>query len=154
MAQDPRGEYEDSLTVNAEVGPVFDFVADVRNLPKYLPTTKSAQKQGADRVRVQGAAEGHSYDSDGYLRPDQVRHRLEWGADEGYYSGWMQLEDRSGRTEVTVHISLRGRPPGADERGGDAPSPDQVKEGIRKGLDSIRNHVEGRGGKEEPSVAD
>jgi hypothetical protein len=79
--------------------------------------------------------------------------RLEWGADEGYYSGSMQLEGRGDGTMVTVHISLRGAPPGADERGGDAPSPDQVKEGIRKGLRSIKNHVEGVGVKEEPSVA-
>ena len=152
MAQDPRGEYEENLTIDADVDQVFAFIADIRNLPKYLPTTKAAQSQGEGRVRVQGGAEGHSYDSDGYLRPNAAAHRLEWGSDEGYYNGSMQLEDRGGQTQVTVHISLRGKPPGAPE--GSAPSPDQVKEGLRKGLESIRNHVEGTGGKEEPSVAD
>lgn len=153
MANDPRGEYEDSVNVDADASAVFDFVSDVRNLPKYLPTTKDAQTQGEGRVRVQGEAQGNRYNSDGYLRPDRAAKRLEWGSDEGYYSGWMRIEQRSNGSDVTVHISLRGHPPGADQRDGDAPDPSQVKEGVRKGLQSIKNHLEGGGGKEEPSVA-
>ncbi|CAA9506731.1 MAG: hypothetical protein AVDCRST_MAG62-277 [uncultured Sphingomonas sp.] len=61
MANDPRGEYEDSVTVDADASAVFDFVSDVRNLPKYLPTTKDAQTQGEGRVRVQGEAQGNRY---------------------------------------------------------------------------------------------
>ena len=151
MSKDPKGEYEETLLINAEAGQVFDFVSDIRNLPKYLPTTKDAQSQGEDRVRVQGEAQGHRYDSDGYLRANDEEKRLEWGADEGYYSGWMQVEPAGDQAKVTVHISLRGQPPGVEK--GDAPEPGQVQEGLRKGLHSIRNHVEGRGGKEEPSAA-
>ena len=153
MANDPIGEYEETLEVDASPDNVFEFVADVRNLPRYLPTTKDAQSQGKDRVRVQGGAQGQTYDSDGYLRPDARAHRMEWGADEGYYSGWLQVkpEGGTGRSNVTVHISLRGHPPGAPE--GRAPSRDQVREGVRKGLKSIKNFLEGRGGKEEPSAA-
>lgn len=150
--QDPRGEYEERLHVRADADEVFDFVADVSNLPKYLPTTKSAEDQGPDRVRVQGEAAGHRYDSDGYLRSDRERMRLEWGADEGYYSGWMQIRSDGGGAEVVVHISLRDKPGQGEERADGGPSPDQVREGMRKGLESIRNHVEGRGGKEEPAV--
>jgi hypothetical protein len=102
-------------------------------------------------VRVQGEAQGHRYDSDGYLRRDEAAKRLDWGADEGYYSGWLQISPDGDASNVTVHISLRGHPPGADE--GNAPDPAQVQEGLRKGLESIRNHVEGHGGKEEPSAA-
>lgn len=151
MAEDPMGEYEETLTMAAGPDEVFDFVADVRNLPKYLPTTKDAQSQGEERVRVQGEAQGHAYDSDGYLRPDRSAKRMEWGADEGYYSGWLQVRAQDKGSSVTVHISLRGHPPGADQ--GSAPAPEQVQEGLRKGLESIRNHVDGKGGKEEPSAA-
>lgn len=151
MAEDPKGEYEERLSMRASPDQVFDFVADVRNLPRYLPTTKDAQAQGEERVRVQGEAQGHRYDSDGYLRRNADANRLEWGADEGYYSGWLQARPDGDGSEVTVHISLRGHPPGADQS--DAPAPEQVQEGLRKGLESIRNQVEGRGGKEEPSAA-
>jgi uncharacterized membrane protein len=145
-------EYEQTLTVQAPPDRVLDFVADIRNMPSYLPTTKSAEPQGQERVRVQGEANGHPYDSDGYLRRDPQRKRLEWGSDEGYYSGWLQVQDAgAGASDVTVHISLRGAPPGADASSG--PSDEQINEGLVKGLRSIQNHVEGRGGKEEPSAA-
>ena len=146
------GEYEQTMTMRASPEQVLDFVADIGNMPSYLPTTKSAQPQGPDRVRVQGEAMGHKYDSDGYLRRDAGANRLEWGADEGYYSGWLQAKgDGSGGSAVTVHISLRGAPPGADSSKG--PSDEQINEGLLAGLRSIQNHVEGRGGKEEPSAA-
>jgi uncharacterized membrane protein len=146
------GEYEQTMTMQAPPERVIEFVADIRNMPSYLPTTKSAQAQGEDRVRVQGEAQGHKYDSDGFLRRDAQAKRLEWGADEGYYSGWLQVsDDGSGGSAVTVHISLRGHPPGSD--GSNAPSDEQINEGLVKGLRSIQNHVEGRGGKEEPSAA-
>ena len=145
-------EYEQTLTMRASPDEIISFVADVRNMPKYLPTTKGAQPQGDDRVRVQGEANGHRYDSDGYLRRDIEGKRLEWGADEGYYSGWIQVrpggEDLSA---VTVHISLRGAPPGADPSG--KPGDDDINEGLVASLTSIRNHVEGTGGKVEPSAA-
>lgn len=144
-------EFEHSMTMRASADQVFDFVADVGNMPKYLPTTKSAQPQGEDRVRVQGEAQGHTYDSDGYVRRVPDRQRLEWGADEGYYSGWLEANDRGqGQTEVKVHISLRGTPPGADPK--DAPPPDKIQEGLVAALESIQRQLEGQGGKVEPSV--
>ena len=69
--------------MNATPEQVFDFIADISNLPKHLPTTKAAQGPGPGRVRVRGEANGHAYDGDGYLRPNRDALRLEWGADEG-----------------------------------------------------------------------
>ncbi|MBV8614590.1 MAG: SRPBCC family protein [Acetobacteraceae bacterium] len=151
MAEDLKGEYEESLTIRAPADRVFDFIADVSNLPKYLPTTKDAESQGGERVRVQGEAQGHKYNADGYLRADRAAKRLEWGADEGYYSGRLELRANGEETTATVRVSFRGHPPGSGGHGG--PGPEQVREGLRKGLQSIRNQVEGRGGKEEPSAA-
>lgn len=144
-------EYEASLTINAPTQEIFDFISDISNLPKYLPTTKSAQPQGENRVRVQGEANGHQYDADGYLRPNEEQMRLEWGADEGYYNGWMQIVEESDETStITVHISLRGKPPGAPSDEG--PPDAQIQEGLQKSLQSIQNFVEGTGGKEKPSA--
>ena len=144
-------DFESSLSMQASPEQVFDFIADISNLPKYLPTTKSAQPQGEGRVRVQGEANGQKYDGDGYLRPDKSALRMEWGADEGYYNGWMQVEEQGDGSNVTVHISFKGAPPGRDEK--DAPPPSQVQEGLDKSLKSSCNFVEGKGGKEEPSAA-
>lgn len=146
-------EYEQTLTVRADPVRILDFIADVGNMPKYLPTTKSAQAQGPERVRVQGEANHHPYDSDGYLRRDDGAMRLEWGSDEGDYSGWMQVRPASGSgsSTVTVHISLRGTPPEAEAA--QAPGDDQINESLISSLRSIQNHMEGTGGKQEPSAA-
>ena len=144
-------EFEHSLTMRASADQVFDFIADVRNMPRYLPTTKSAQPQGDDRVRLPGEARGHRYDADGWVRRLADRNRLEWGADEGYYSGWLEArEDGDGQTRVTVHLRIDGAPPGAGEHY--AP-PERVREGLEAGLRSIQQQVEGTGGKVEPSAA-
>lgn len=147
------GEYEQTMTMQAAAGTILEFVSDIRNMPRYLPTTKSAQPQGEDRVRVQGEAMGHAYDSDGYLRRDDAAMRLEWGSDEGHYSGWLQVADAGkGASGVTIHISLHAKP-GADTAAAGGPDDAQINEGLLAGLRSIQNQVEGRGGKEEPSAA-
>ena len=158
---DQRKDYEETTTIQASPQEVYDFVSDVSNLPKYLPTTKSAQQQSSERVRVQGEAEGHQYDSDGYFRTNGANERLTWGADEDYYSGWLDINSQGDNSsEVTVHITFTGGPPaGQGDPPGDeqsrGPDDGEVQEGLVKALESIKNFVEeGRsGGKEEPSAA-
>jgi ribosome-associated toxin RatA of RatAB toxin-antitoxin module len=82
-------EYERSSTIQASPQTVFDFVANVENLPRIMPTTESAQLLGADHVRIEGEVKGHSYSADGYFHADPSVRRLEWKADEGYYDGWL-----------------------------------------------------------------
>jgi hypothetical protein len=142
-------DFQQSLTMQAPPDAVLAFVSDIRNLPRYVPTTKQAEPQGEERVHVEGDAQGHHYDADGYLR--RRDGGLEWGADEGYYKGWLKVQPEGDGSAVTVGISLNGHPPGADPDA--APSEDDINEGLRKGLESIRNQVEGTGGKEEPSAA-
>ncbi len=153
-------EFEHSTPISASPDEVFAFMSKVENLPKYLPTTHSAQSQEGERVRVQGEAQGHQYDSDGFFRKDEANHRIEWGADEGYYSGWLQVEGQGEDSSMTVHLSFSGGPPGGQgeepgEGSGEAPNREQIQEGLVKALESIKNFVEeGRsGGKEEPSAA-
>ena len=67
-------EYERSITINATRKQIEDFVSDFSNLPKYVPTTHSAQPQQGDRVSIQGETPtGLSYDADGYFRTNGNR---------------------------------------------------------------------------------
>lgn len=150
--QSQQGQYEESLTIPAPPDTIFDFVADVRNLPDYLPTTTNAQPQQGERVRVQGKAAGHPYDADGFLRADRDRYQLEWGADEGYYAGQLQIRPLGNeQSDVTVRLTFTGSPPGADH--GEGPSEADIREGMRNALESINNQVTGQGGKQEPRAA-
>lgn len=149
-------EYEHSITVSAAPDAVFDFVSDVHNMPRYLPTVKSAEPQGDERVRVQGQANDQSYDSDGHFHLDKAARRMEWGSDgEHAYKGWMQVTDAgSGQSQVTVHLSFAPPKYVSDnlEKGtGDRDA--TIQEELGAALQSIQNEVEGKGGK-VPSVQD
>lgn len=149
-------EYESSLPISASPDTVFDFVSDIANLPKYLPTTHHAEAQGPGRVRVQGEAAGQKYDSDGWFRPDPTEQRLEWGSDgESRYSGWLEIEGDGSQSLVTVHLSFAPRPDQAErfEEQGDGDGDATIQQGLQASLLSIKNLVEGTGGKIEPPAA-
>lgn len=146
-------EFEHSITINASSEQVFDYITDIRNMPDYMPTVREAMPQGSERVRLRGEVAGHSYDSDGHLHVDHNAMRMEWGSDgENQYRGWLQVADTQGKTRATVHLSFVPRPDMArkmDEQAGDHDL--AIQEGLEKALVSIRNKVEGVGGKVEPA---
>lgn len=150
-------EYEHTANVQSRAQQVFDFVSNVSNLPRYLPTVQKAMPQGEERVRVQGEAGGRQYDSDGFYRVDKSRKRMEWGSDgENQYRGWLEVKDgESGTTAtVTAHLSFEPREDTRqklDQQSGDYHR--TIQDGLEKALQSIKNLCEGRGGKVESSAA-
>jgi uncharacterized protein YndB with AHSA1/START domain len=144
-------QFEETRRIPAAPEHVFAFVSDIRNLPSYLPTTEWAEPQGEGRVRLAGEAAGQQYEDDGYLRCDQGAMRMEWGADEHHYSGEMQIRPDGEGSEVMVRLSFREPPRDGRPNGG--PSEADIREGMRKALQSIENQVTGSGGKEEPRAA-
>ena len=142
------GEYEHTTIVNSKPQQVFDFISDVNNLARYLPTVKNAMPQGSDRVRVQGEAAGHPYDSDGSYHVYKDRKRMEWGSDgENQYSGWLEVKDneRGASASVTVHLSFEPRPELAhqyEQQSGDRDR--TINEGLKNALQSVKNLCEDR----------
>jgi uncharacterized membrane protein len=148
-------EYTDRIEVNAPADAVFAFVADVENLPKYLPTVHQAHSQGGERIEVEGEANKHPYKSDGWFKVDQSGKAMTWGSDgENDYSGKMKVSGDGSR--ATVECSLHFTPPqgikqSMDEHQG-GPSA-AMKDGLRASLQSIKDICEGKGGK-HPSSAE
>ena len=145
-------EYHQSKKVQASADDVFDFVADIKNLPKYLPTVQKASPQQGERIQVEGEAGGHHYKSDGYFRVDKENRRLEWGSDgENNYSGSLEVKEAGdAASEVGVNIQFDPKPELAkkfEEQGGSRHQ--VINDGINKALVSIKNLCEGKGGKVE-----
>ena len=147
-------EYERSRWVQASPNDVFAFVADAGNLAAFLPTVDAVEPQAEDRVLVRGETRGNDYEDDGWFRVDENRRRLEWGAAERDYSGWLTVSGEDGGSQVVAHLSLpphvteSGRPiTGKLENGSDP-----IEQSLEAALDSLRNLMEGRGGKEEPAA--
>merc|ERR1712130_695417 len=143
---DQSGTYESSLTFDVAADSVYPYVSDVKNMPKYMPTTKWAEKAGEERVRVKGGGEGFSYDTEGYIRRNEENGLLEWGSDEDVYQGCMQvipIGDSS--CKVTIRLKFKG------DHYDKIPAQD-VREGLQSALLSIKNAAENDGGKVKPPV--
>jgi hypothetical protein len=135
-------EYEQSLAIQASPQAVFEFVSSVQNLPRFMPTTQHAQALGGEQVRVEGEVKGHQYAADGQFHVDPSAQRLEWKADEGYYSGWLQVRPTGDGTasEVTIHIALQGYAPGTTAQ--QRPTDQQIERGLADALTSIKESVQ------------
>ena len=137
-------DFSHARTMRVPAEDVYDYIADVRNMATYLPTTRKADTDGPGRVRVQGEVKGRRYESDGFLRRIDDRNRIEWGADEGDYSGWMEARRRGEGTEVTVHLHFDD---GAwQQRGSDGPRAEEVQRSLEAALIAIEKSV-GRHGR-------
>lgn len=147
-------EYERSRWVQASPEDVFAFVSNAGNLATFLPTVDAVEPQAEGRVHVRGETRGDAYEDDGWFRVDENRRRLEWGADEHGYSGWLTVSGDDGGSQVVAHLSF---PPHVTESGrpitgGLGDGGDPIEHNLEAALDSLRNLMEGRGGKEEPAT--
>ncbi len=145
-------EYHHSQRVQASADQVFAFVSDFKNLPKYLPTVRQARLQAGERIQVQGEAEGHQYDNDGFFKVDQEARRMEWGSDgENNYQGWLEVQP-DGEDDALVIVHLWFEPHAHQTKQFEQQTGDRdrtIQRGLEDALASIRNLLEGRGGKVE-----
>lgn len=148
-------EYERSRWVQAAPDDVFAFVSNPSNLATILPTVRAVEPEAEDRVVVRGTTGNTPYEDDGWFHVDADRRRLEWGADEETYSGWMTVSGEDGGSQVVAHLSFAPyvTPSGRPITGEPAIDPDPVEESLEAALDSLRNLMEGRGGKATPDNA-
>lgn len=145
-------EYHHSQRVQASADQVFAFVSDSHNLPKYLPTVRQATPQAGERIRVQGEAGGHQYDSDGFFKVNPETRRMEWGSDgENNYQGWLEVQP-DGEDNSLVIVRLWFEPQAHQAKQFEQQTGDRdrtIQRGLEDALASIRNLLEGRGGKVE-----
>lgn len=133
-------EHEVSRVVQASSDAVFAVVSDVRRLPEWLPTVTTAEPAAPESdtdVHVEGDAGAGDYTSDGFWRAEADQRRVEWGTpsrggEPGAYAGWVQVEDRTGGSEVVVHLSFF-----------EGNGPRDVERGLTQALEALADLVEG-----------
>jgi uncharacterized protein YndB with AHSA1/START domain len=100
-------DYERTATIDADPEALFDYLADVHHLPDYLPRMTEVEPAGVDAVMVEGDFDesGHAHQERAWFHVDELERRIEWGADEGPYHGWLQVDpgDIHGSV-VTIHL--------------------------------------------------
>src|ERR1700741_2477761 len=105
--------FEQSLVVNAPADKVFDYVANLENMPDWGNFTTAVRKTSSGAVGV-----GSTYESDGRQfgkHTDQVtvtqyepgkRFATESKGDAGSSRNWYELADQGGATNLTKGFEI------------------------------------------------
>lgn len=84
---------------------VFAALADVSNLPHYVPQMTAASAKGGDTVEVEARYGGHTQHGEAWFRPDDTARSIEWGAGEGGYHGRIQVEPDGDGSRLVLDLS-------------------------------------------------
>lgn len=134
-------EYRSTTDVSAPADTVFDYLADVDNLPDYFAGMRSAEATGGEEVHtVAEGPHGETYEGEAWFRVDPDRRRLEWGSEGGsHYSGHLEVTPVDGGARVEVAISTEHA------------EGDEVQQGLDETVATIKEQVEQQGVVENPS---
>jgi len=122
-------EHEHTEHVAAPAESVYAALADVSNLPLYVPQMTSATAGADGTVEVEARYEGHTQRGSASFNADAERRRIEWSAGGGYH-GWMQVDPDGDGSRLTLFLATVH---------GDAPDREVVGT-----LDAIRRLVEAK----------
>ncbi|MER7983691.1 SRPBCC family protein [Streptomyces sp. NPDC095817] len=131
-------DYDNSITVDVPPARLFDYLADVKNLPAYLPRLKAAHPHDGDRVTVTAHIDppgGPEQDvtSEAWIRVLEHGKTLTWGSPgENDYHG--QLHVAAGEQEGTSRLTVELHTEHAEGP--------QIDDGLRETLTGIKDAVE------------
>lgn len=101
-------EYTGRIAIDRSPAEVFGFLADIRNMPTYVPTVRHVGPLGPDRVAVEGEADGHAYHDEGWLETEAEAKRMRWGSQgTSDYHGELQVHGApGGGAQVELRLTV------------------------------------------------
>jgi carbon monoxide dehydrogenase subunit G len=97
-------EHEHTEHVAASPDRVFAALADVGNLPRYVPQVTAAERIDGDKVRIEARYEGHTQQGEAWFRADESERRIEWGSPGSDYHGWIQVSPDGEGSRLTLFL--------------------------------------------------
>lgn len=125
------GDYEQSRNVNAPAQALFDYLADVRNMPSYFSSMTSAEPAEGEAVQVTAVVDGKERDGEAWLKVDRDRMHLDWGSEgPNNYHGRLDVtgDDAASRVSVALHT--------------DNVEDQRIDQGLTETLDEVQRLVE------------
>lgn len=127
--------YESSITIDVPADRLFAYLADVENLPTYLPRITSARSTGDGTVDVTASIEhdGETREVEGeaWVRAEEPGTTLTWGAPgPNSYTGQIDLDpvdETSCRATVRIDTERQG---------------ERVQEGVDEAAEGIKRAAE------------
>ncbi|MFD4237500.1 SRPBCC family protein [Streptomyces sp. NPDC058542] len=108
------GDYDSKITVAVPADRLFSYLADVKNLPAYMPRLTSARPHGGDQVTVTAHinppdAPEQDVTSEAWVRVVEENKSPEWGAaGPHHYRGRLHVApgDAASHSLLTVERTL------------------------------------------------
>lgn len=143
------GDYTGRIEIARPPAEVFAFLADLRNMPSYLPTVTHVGPQGHhddhDDVAVEGEAEGHTYRNDGWVKAEPESRSMRWGSHTlQHYQGFLQVREASGGSSVELRLTVEPKPDVAERMQKEHGSVDHgMRLAVERTLSGIKASIEG-----------
>ena len=96
-------QHEHTEHVAAPADAVYAAIADLGNLPRFVPQMTAARPAGGDRVEVDARYEGKDQHGEVTFTADEGERRIEWGAPSGYH-GWMKVDPDGDGSRLTLFL--------------------------------------------------
>jgi uncharacterized membrane protein len=122
-------QHEHTEHIAASADAVYAAIADVSNLPRFVPQMTAAREAGDGRVEVDARYGGGEQHGEASFTKDDASRRIEWNAASGY-RGSMQVDDDGEGSRLTLFL--------------DTPHPSASDHDVAATLDAIRMLVERR----------
>lgn len=90
--------------VSAAPADVYAALADVRNLPEYVPQITKATQASDGEVHVEARYGGHDQQGEAWFRADEDSRVIEWGTGDSYHGRMSVTPDGEGST-LTLELS-------------------------------------------------
>lgn len=126
------GDHEHTATVRRDPDTVFAFLADPKNMPRYVDAMKRAEPAGGEEVHVVAEVGEHRFEGDAWMHADADARNIRWGADDtGAYHGELfvtGIGDVESKVTITLHTEHDDGP--------------EVAEGLRSTLAAIASELD------------
>lgn len=99
-------QHEHTEHVSAAPDAVYAAIADVSNLPRFVPQMTAARSGGDGQVQVDARYEGREQHGEATFTTDAAARRIEWGSPSGY-RGWMQVDGDGDGSRLTLFLETR-----------------------------------------------
>ena len=99
-------QHEHTEHVAAAPDAVYGAIADVSNLPRFVPQMTAARSAGEGRVEVDARYGGHDQHGEASFAADDTERRIDWSAPSGY-RGWMKVDPDGEGSRLTLFLETR-----------------------------------------------
>lgn len=96
-------QHEHTEHVAAAPDAVYAAIADVSNLPKFVPQLTGARQTSDGRIEVDARYEGHEQHGEAAFSTDDAARTIEWGSASGYH-GWMRVDPDGDGSRLTLFL--------------------------------------------------